>query len=177
MSIQTEYRGHKIHWSDNEDCWSCWDLSDKVRSSPKLSAIKSAIDRLYFAERKGAATFCWEVDRSTVSLVDASVVEYLGCKQRCRWNGETDTEHKVAVVARRSTGLSAKPSRAEKNITELFPKTAEFYAAWQEYVALSAAAKSASKAADNAFSALPRLTLGDVAKLVELASRDKPHDS
>lgn len=167
--VKTEYRGHTIRWSDNEDAWTCYDLSDKVRSSPKLSILKGHIDRLYLAERKKASTPCWELSSHSSTRIEGSVVEYLKAKEERSWSSQKveRVRHIVAVVAQRSG--SERPSRAEKDLDNLAPMTPEFDAAWAEFCALNTLAKAAEKRARDAFAALPRLQLDDVQKLVDLA--------
>jgi hypothetical protein len=165
------YRGHKINWSDNSDEWTCYDLSDKVRSSPKLSLIRAAIDRLYLAERKANAVPCFELgihgDRT-----ESHVSEYLGPKIDRSWDGrETKTRHKVAVVAVRSG--SERPSRRELELTNLMASTPEAEAAWGHDRKLYVAEQEAKRAADEAWAAIPRLTLDQIAALVELHNRDE----
>lgn len=167
--VKTEYRGHVIRWSDNEDAWTCYDLSDKVRSSPKLSILKGHIDRLYLAERKRSATPCWELSSYSNGRTEGSVVEYLKAKEERSWSSQKvgRVQHIVAVVAQRSG--SERPSRAEKDLDNLAPMTPEFDAAWAEFQRLHQLAKEAEKRARDAFTALPRLQLADVQKLVDLA--------
>lgn len=169
MSVETKYRGHSIRWSDNEDCWACYDLSDKVRSSPKLSTIKAAIDRLYLAERKAAGVECWEISSYDGKRTPATVVEYLGKKvDRNSWSSAPDRVfHKVAVVAKR--GGAERPARRETECDKLARPGAEFDAAWEIYTRAVADKKAAEKRAASAFAALPRLQVSDIAKLVELA--------
>lgn len=167
---ETFYRGHKIRWSDNSDEWTCYDLSDKVRSSPKLSLIKAAIDRLYLAERKANAVPCFEIGHDG-TRTESNVVEYLGAKIQRAWSGgEQRTEHKVAVVATRKG--SERPSRREAKLDDLMPSNVDVDAAWLHYQSLRAIEKRAKAAADAALKAIPRLTLDDVTALVELHDRE-----
>jgi hypothetical protein len=171
MSVATEYRGHTIRWSDNEDCWTCYDLSDKVRSSLKLSNIKAAIDRLYLAERKEAGVECWEISPSEAKRTASKVVEYLGVKEnRHYFTRELQSiSYNVAVVAKRYG--SDRPARAQTECSSLGKPGAEFEAAWETYISALADAKAAQKRASDAYSALPRLTVDDISKLVELAHK------
>jgi hypothetical protein len=173
MSITTEYRGHKIMWSDNTDEWTCYDLSDKVRSSPKLSVIKDAIDRLYLAERKAAGTPCWELSQHSNARYPAQIIEYLGAKTESSWTrGKPDTvKHKIAVVATRNG--NERPSRREAYITELAPLGPETDAAWQVYAGAVAERKAAEKRERDAYAAIPRIDLEAISKLVELHAKDK----
>lgn len=167
---QTEYRGHKIRWSNNADEWTCYDLSDKVRSSPRLSLIKAAIDRLYLAERKSIATPCFEIGYNG-ERTESNVVEYLGFKIQRSWSGgDQKTEHKVAVVAKR-TG-SERPSRCERDLYSLMPVSAEAEAAYSEFKRLREIEKRAKADADAALEAVPRLTLDDIQALVDLHNRE-----
>lgn len=166
MDPTTVYRGHTIRWSDNSDEWTCYDLSDKVRSSPKLSRIKAAIDRLYLAERKANATPCYELSQHG-KRIESTVVEYLGARTKTSWTGNTTTTtHKVAVVAKREG--SERPSRREAELTSLAPATPEVERAYSEYLALKAEAQAAADKADRAFKAIPRLSLDDIEALVRL---------
>lgn len=176
MSVATEYRGHTIRWSDNEDCWTCYDLSDKVRSSPKLSNIKAAIDRLYLAERKDAGVECWEISQSDCKRTFSKVVEYLGPKENRHYFTKElqSVSHKVAVVAKRAG--SDRPSRAQTECAMLGKPGDEFDAAWKVYVDATAEAKAAQKRVSEAYSALPRLSVEDISRLVELAEKDTTHE-
>lgn len=166
----TTYRGHTIQWSDNSDKWVCYDLSDKVRSSPKLSLIKAAIDRLYLTERKNKAVQCYELSTHG-QRVESNVVEYLGEKVHRSWGSKPEiTDHKVAVVAQRHG--SERPSRRETTLDKLMPVTPEAEDAYQRYERLNAEAKAAGKRADDAFKAIPRLKPYDVRALIELYGRD-----
>ena len=169
---ETTYRGHVIRWSDNSDEWTCYDLSDRVRSSPKLSVIKTAIDRMYLAERKDNAVECHVLGRSG-TRIDGTVVEYL--KPRIQWQGRSQEyiEHRVAVVYQ-SAG-STKRARSEKKLDELAPLTAEADTAYQEYLTLKKIADDAVATAKKAFDQIPRLTPDDLTALVELYERgDEP---
>lgn len=166
-----EYRGHTIRWSDNEDCWTCWDLSDKVRSSPKLSTIKAHIDKLYLAERKANATPCYELGRER--RVESMVVEYLGERKEKSWRklGEFTITHRVAVVAKRDK--NDRPARKEATLPALSPVSPEADAAWQHYAVLAHELKLAERRAAEAFDALPRLKPEDVQKLIDLHNAEK----
>ena len=50
--IETEHKGYKITYSDNEDVWRCWELNVEHE---KLSKLKQRIDRLSLEARKEAA--------------------------------------------------------------------------------------------------------------------------
>lgn len=171
MSVATVYRGHKIQWSDNSDEWTCYDLSDRVRSSPKLSLIKAAIDRLYLAERKENATPCFEITRNDGSRVESSVVEYLGERyERAYGKTPEKIKHRVAVVAKR-TG-SERPSRRETELAALAPASPDTETAWANFKALYDAAREADRTATAAFAAIPRLQPKDISALIKLHSEE-----
>ena len=50
--IETEHKGYRISYSDNEDVWRCWELNIEHE---KLSKLKQRIDRLSLEARKEAA--------------------------------------------------------------------------------------------------------------------------
>lgn len=176
MAISTKYRGHVISWSDNLDEWTCYDLSDKVYSSPKLSNIKAAIDRLYLAERKEASVPCWEISGHSAQRIESNVVEYLGEKVDRNWstNQYEVVDHKVAVVATRKG--NERPARKQTELGLLSPKTPEVEEAWAHYVKLDAEAKRASKRATEAYYAIPRMKVEDVAELVRLYKLEEEKD-
>lgn len=168
----TTYRGHSIRWSDNSDEWVCYDLSDKVRSSPKLSLIKAAIDRMYLAERKSSAVTCYELSYSGGQRTESNVVEYLGENREKSWSRPDDVTvtHKIAVVAKRSG--SERPSRRETELDKVMAVGLEADAAWAHFQELHRAAEKAKRAADDAHEALPRLALQEISALVDLHNRN-----
>lgn len=169
--VQTIYRGHTIRWSDNSDEWTCYDLSDKARSSPKLSLIKASIDRLYLTERKSNAIPCFEISHGG-QRCESNVTEYLGPDhQRAYANVPEKVVHKVAVVATRSG--SERPARRQTELGTLMPVSAEAEAAWAIYADLNAKAGEAVRLAREALDAVPRMTPDQIKPLVALFERDQ----
>jgi hypothetical protein len=173
--IETEYRGYRIIYSENQDEWTCHDAGDGIRHA-KLTGIKAKIDAMLLAERKRGATACLEISgygMECIMLVDATVIEYLGPIQErdgyaSRWKPITD--HKVAVMSRRRG--SEKASRREERLSGLAQDTAEARDAWAEAMRLHKIYMDARKAYEAAVKAIPRLTLGDVMPLVFISGID-----
>lgn len=171
--VETTYRGHKIYWSDNADCWTCRDLDGKMQSAPKLSSIKAHIDKLYLSERKQSAVPCFEIGHSG-DFIEGSVVEYLGQRVGISWRDPNKIGHKVAVVARREG--SGKPSRREASLDEVFPMSPDTVTAYENYKRLENEAKAAQRAAYDAKQAIPRMTPEDVQALIDIYKRGEGND-
>jgi hypothetical protein len=169
--ISIEYRGHTIRWADNEDCWTCWDLGNKAKSSPKLSVIKAAIDKIYLAERKAASTQCWEINSHSGTREFANVIEYVGPKVERAWAGEitSETKHIVGVVAKREG--SERNSRKDIETSRLAPVGEATDKAWAAYEVAMESRKLAQSRERDALAAVPRLSLDDINELVALASK------
>lgn len=60
--IETEHRGHTIHWSDNEDMWRCSDLD---LSNTSLSRLKDAINKRYLQLRKASSVKAYMLQSGT----------------------------------------------------------------------------------------------------------------
>lgn len=171
MSIETEYRGYNIRFSENEDEWRCYDAGDGIKH-PKLSGVKAKIDSLLLAERKIGATMCFEIDkyRGCVSLTESTVIEYLGPKLERRNNIPFIAAQKVAVVSRRRG--NTKSARREDTLDGLAPDSDETRAAWAEAQRLHVILAAAQKTYDAAVKAIPRLTLADIQPLVKISGLD-----
>lgn len=173
--IKTEYRGHAIFYGENSDEWHCNDVGRSGASSSSLAKVKQAIDKMYLDLRKKAATPCFEIGIYNRGQRTESVcIEYIEpVWEGGGWNTAVPrhvANHKVAVVAKRDG--STKPSRRETKLSELMPDTPEAEAAWQEFKRLCAIAEAANKAANAAFDAIPRLTVDDIAALVEIKNNE-----
>lgn len=154
--IETEYKGHKIRWSDNEDQWvvSGW---DKMQG-PSLAKLKQRIDKELLEVRKAGAVRCLRVMTSLGSstLEDATVVEYLGGNQ-------------VAAMLPVAFDRTGKLSRQHVNLSYLAHDTWEVRDAVERASALKRKAEELSRQADSIIKAIPRLTVADIPALVKAA--------
>lgn len=162
-TIETEYRGHKITYSENSDEWRCWDIE---YSNISMQKVKAKIDAFYLKLRKESAVPCYELSSYGVpSKTESTIIEFVKTVEQRAWatNKLTKLEHKVAVVARRSGNDRA--SRRETEINSLMPETPEALAAFSKAEHLYADVKKATDAFNEAFAAIPRIKLEDVSEL------------
>ncbi|TGT90884.1 MULTISPECIES: hypothetical protein [unclassified Mesorhizobium] len=169
--IETTYRGHLIRYGENSDTWYAHDLGFEA-SNQSLAKLKTQIDKMYLDLRKKAAVKAFEIRPGYMgqlpTCAEATVTEYLKSfsEKDYRTGGQTLTRHKVAVVALRRDNDRA--SRAEKELSDLMPNTPEAQAAYDEALRLYEVTKAAQKAADEAFKAIPRLSIDDIRELVRI---------
>lgn len=170
------YRGHEIKWSENMEEWTCYDLSGKVKSAEKPSKIKAAIDKMYLDRRKASAIPVLEITYggggTRSELIDAKVTEYVKCIKSSSWSSKPPPDrHVVAVSALRSG--NDRPTRLEKEITELAIDTPEVRDAYAAYLDAYTTSQQWLKKANELREAIPRLTLDDIKPMVELYEQMK----
>lgn len=170
------YRGYTIRWSDNEDCWVCYDAGKGI-NNVSLLKLKEAIDRLNRKERKDAALSCFEIDarHNAVEKVEASLIEYLGPKiERAAWHENKPPQivgHKVASVALR--GGNSQASRRETTLDKFMPDTPEAHEAFHRAELAAAMVREANAVLKLAVGMIPRVSIEEIQKLVELHEADK----
>ncbi|TIT80123.1 MAG: hypothetical protein E5W57_04120 [Mesorhizobium sp.] len=174
--IETTYRGHLIRYGENSDEWYCSDLESGNNSHASLAKLKAKIDKMYLDLRKKAAVKAFEINPGYMGrlpeCIEATVTEYLKTFTEKNWKGvEGPTRHKVAAVALRRDNDRA--SRAEKELANLMPDTPEAHAAYAEALRLYEVTKAAQLAADEAFKAIPRLSLDDIRELVRIKETER----
>ena len=166
-----EYRGHTIRWSDNEDKWSCSDFSV---SSASLAAVRRNIDDHYRRLRKSAAVECLRVSEYSHPFTsDATLVEYLGAKESRSRNRETGAQevtvwHEVAAMSARRA--PERPGRTKGKLDEFIANTPENVAVLTQADDLIRESKRLEKAARTLVAGIPRLTIDDIAGLVQAGS-------
>lgn len=171
MTMETEYKGYKITYSENGDEFVCYDAGHGM-SAPTLSKIKEKIDRIALSIRKAEKVSCYELGRDA-EITESDVIEYLGPKVERPWSGERKpyiAQQKIAVIARRRG--SEKASRREANLSDLMPDTPEAHAALAKAQAAYKAWQDAQKEFQAAHGAIPRLNIEDVAALVKVSGLD-----
>lgn len=173
-SIETEYRGYPIRYSENADEWNCYDVG---YSHASLSKLKAKIDAMHLKLRKASSVTCLEIGRAYegAGFTEASIIDYIGPKETRSWSKEPElTDHKVAAVATR--GGNERPSRRETELSGFAPDTPEARAAIAAWVSADREVKAAEVRSKAARDAIPRLRLDDIAGLVK-ASKSKIEES
>lgn len=184
MVIETEYKGYRILYNDNSDEWSCSDLDV---SDPALSKVKAKIDKILNSRRKleSVSAFYLRTDSKpfTVSLTDATVVEYLGPNVVNDYNvtrlpsgasPKVQRGHKIAVMV----GLDGeRASRRNMPLSHLVADTPETHAAIKVAQDAGAAAKAADAEYRAAVAAIPRLTTDQIAGLVAVSGLPLTHQA
>lgn len=170
--ITTEYRGYTIRWSDNQDCWVCFDAGRGVEHV-SLAKVKEAIDRLNLKQRKESAFACFELsDRhNSVSKTEASIIEYMGAKiERPAWHESDRTPkivgHKVAATAIRDG--HTRITRRETELKNFMPDTPEAHVAFRRAELAAELVREASALFKLALSQIPSVSVEQIAPLVKL---------
>jgi hypothetical protein len=176
-SIEIEYRGHVIRYSENADEWTCYDLNSY--SSPKLSNVKQRIDKMYLDQRRKSALPCYILEggydiHGPLRKIEASIIEYVGPEHRrdhSRGMTADVVDHKVATTAVRHGNERA--SRTVSELSGLMADTPEALAAFDQAVALYKKARAAWDAYREAVKQIPRVSLDDIPDLVRIASNQE----
>lgn len=175
--IETIYRGHTIRYTDNADEWTCYDVQDakgQSYSSPKLSNVKAAIDKMFLDMRKRSAFPCFELGKSHhPTKTAATIIEYVEHKIERNFYRPTEPSidrHVVAAVAQR-TGRE-RAVRRTADITEFMPDTPEAHEAYQRFLAARQRAQEAEKDARDAFDAIPRVSIDMIPDLVRIKNSE-----
>lgn len=174
VSIEVEYRGYTIRYSENGDEWVCYDIaSGKAAAAPTLSKMKGKIDKYMLGIRKESAVTCLEIHSyGNLKFHEANVIEYLGPRlDGGAWTSRERhvSEQQVAVMAARD---KERPSRQEIGLARLAPIGPETDAAIAEAQRLLVIADDANKAYAEAVKGIPRLTLADIEELVKISGLD-----
>lgn len=164
-SIETEHRGVKIRYSDNEDTWYCSELSF---SHASLRRVKARIDKWWKDARSAAVVEVYRVSYDG-TLRPAQVVEYLGDRHGIGRRGP-----QVAVVGQ--SYAKERPSRSEVSLSELTLATPALAALQTELTRLREQKKTIEDEITAKVNAIPRLSLGDIAELVKLRADPEPDE-
>ncbi|UUV43231.1 hypothetical protein RCCWILLIS_59 [Rhodobacter phage RcCWillis] len=165
--IETEYRGHRIIYSENGENWYSPDIEKS--DAPTLSKVKAKIDKMYLDMRKRSAFTGFEIgDYRGPSLTETTIVEYVKEKVERPFlssSKEPTVTHIVAAVAQRSG--REKAARRQCDLSTIAPDTPETHAAFEIAKARWADVQAAEKAYKAAIQAIPRVTVEDIADLVK----------
>lgn len=176
MSLETEYRGYTIRYSENEDRWNCYEVDKK--GAVTLSDMKKRIDAMHLKMRKEASVPCFEIKRREgkdtwdVGLIEAKLIDYVKPRyEGGSWTGKPQyiADHRVATVAKRPG--STRAARQEVYLSTLVPDTDEVHSAIFKANKLGHEAHLAATAFRDAVEAIPRLTLDDIQNLVEASGQ------
>lgn len=173
MTIETEYRGYKIIYSENGDEWRSFEAGDGM-AAPTLSKLKEKIDRLALSERKAASFRCLEFSEyQGFKVIETNIIEYLGpVMDGGGWS------HKPRYIARQKVASVSvrrgkdRATRRETDLSVFLHDTPEVRAALGELERLHRAAEEARRAYDEAREAIPRVTVADIDALVKLSGID-----
>lgn len=175
--IEVSHRGYTIRYADNADEWTCYDVQDakgRSYSSPKLSNVKAAIDKMLLDVRKSNALACFELGIPTSfygpKKTAAKIIEYVERKvERDHYGKKPDTvRHIVASVAQR--GSSERAARRNEDIDKFMPDTPEAHEAFARFEAAAAREREAHAQTQAAFAAIPRVTVEMISELVRVAN-------
>lgn len=161
--LKTEHQGYQITYSENQDLWTCMELSLEDVS---LAKLKAKINKVQLQARKEAAT-------------DVLVLQFRGepipgkaiDAKRAHRLGTMEDELKIGVMVER--GLNDKPSKRWAPLSDLAMPTPETLAAIDEALAASRAVEEASARAKEAWSRIPRATKADLAELIAAADQSE----
>lgn len=175
MSLEVEYRGYRIIYSENMDEWTCFDIGrGKGAVAPTLSKMKAKVDDYLRSIRKEAAVNCLELHTyGGLKAFEATIVEYLGPQlDGGAWTSRPKhvSGHKVAAMAQRDG--ATRVSRQELSLTTLAPIGDATYAAMEEAKRREAILRAAERDLKEAIAAIPRLSLADIDALVKLSGID-----
>lgn len=175
MSLETEYRGYRIAYSENGDEWTCYEIGrGKGATAPTLSKMKAKVDDYLRSLRKQVSITCLELHTHfSLKAIDAVVVEYIGPTiDGGAWTSKARhvSGHKVAAMAMRDG--ATRVSRQEYHLTTFAPISDETYAAIAEAKRKEEILKAADRDFKAAVAAIPRLTLADIDQLVKLSGID-----
>ena len=168
--IDTEYRGHRIIYSENQDNWYAPDIENS--DAPTLSKVKAKIDKMYLDMRKRSAFNGFEISSlGEPALTPTTIVEYVKEKIERSWSDPskiTSSKHIVAAVAQRSG--REKAARRQCQLDDIAPDTPETMVAFENAKALWVEVKRAEKAYRAAVAAIPRVSFDDITDLVKASS-------
>jgi hypothetical protein len=163
--IETEHRGIKVRYSDNEDTWYCSELSF---SHASLRRVKARIDKWWKDARSKAAIDVYRIGTDG-TIRPAQVVEYLGLKGSYHRNRPL-----VAVLS--SYGRTDKPTRSEVNLDELALISPEIEAARVRLETLKQQKRDIDEQITQTVQGLTRLTVEDIPELVKLRENPEPDE-
>lgn len=156
--LETEHRGYKLGYSENNDEWTCYDLGVGSKS---LACAKGMIDKLLLIQRKKHKVDCLRLGRDG-TVKPASIIEYLGHSRSYRGT-------QVASVAYMATnGGADRPSRSTGLLNDFAADTQEVREALIEVVTLHDRAARLTREAARKLEEVPRLRDADIAELIRL---------
>jgi hypothetical protein len=157
MALETEYRGHRVHYAENGDCWSCLDLSIEAGS---LSKVKAQIDATYLKLRKKSAVTVVVLGRNR-GVAEGKAMDARPIRHRT-YQATPGWKHEIGVMRPKGEGQGKNFEKAG----DLALPTPEVYVAIDEAKRLRKLAIEADELADDAWAAIPRITQEDVAGLL-----------
>lgn len=162
-SIETEHRGVKIRYSDNEDTWYCSELSF---SHASLRRVKARIDKWWKDARSAAAMEVYRIGGDG-TIRPAQVVEYLG-------ESTSYGRRRILVAVMGDNHGSGTSRRSEVNLDELALPTAELDVGRALLERLKQQKRDIEDQIARTVRDLPRLTLEDIPELVKLRDNPEP---
>ena len=163
MAIETEHKGYEIRYSENEDCWNCYDL-DVTGTS--LSRIKAAIDKELLKIRKASAVDVIQLSAAHSSERKTTEVRAVDARPvgRRTYNATPGWDYEIGVM---TPGKRGKSFVKASSLAEPTPEVFEQIKAAR---ALQAEADKAEKLAREAWEAIPRISHEYVAGLIKAAT-------
>lgn len=160
-SLEVQYRGYAIRFSENSEEWTCYDI-DYIHAS--LGAVKRKIDLLDRAQRHKAAIPVLVLVTSGWGGVkdwdEATIVEVVTTRHRI-----TEGHSKVAIVRENGDGRKVRRTTTTEQLIQDTPENRQkLTSLCKRYSDLSRQQNEVLKQIE----ALPRLTEKDVARLIGL---------
>lgn len=160
MSLETEHRGYKIIYSENEEVWRCWSLSlDHI----SLAKLKAAINRqLLKASKASVKAPALYLENCSPDLTEVAVTSLADADPEAQWDGHTriapKLHERVWIVGKDRYGGRGESKRQKVRTTMVALDTPEVRA-WGEVLAeLSAIKVEAEKAVKAHRDTFPHLT-------------------
>ena len=175
MTIETEYRGYRITYSENGDEWACYDIaSGRGATALTLSKMKARIDKYLLGVREDASVACLELQSyGRTEPIEVTIIEYLGPK--IEGGGYSGKPYHVASQQVATMGArhgKERQSRRETDLSKCVPLGPETDAALAEARRLGEIMLDAENAYKAAVAAIPRVTIDQIDELIKVSGLD-----
>lgn len=164
LKFSDNYRGYKVHFSENMDQWTCHALG---YSNQSLAKVKAKIDRTCLAIRKKGAREAL-APQYLGSFRAGRIIEYIGKQGKNRY--DRSSHDRVGFIG------DDKGGRTIEKLTDLVKPGPESDAYLSFKEAKDAEILALQNELKDALAALPRYTLEDIEDLVRVAQFNDEDD-
>lgn len=162
MSIETEHRGYKVHYAENQDVWRCWSLEV---DAPTLSGVKRKIDKHDKARRTPTETIPALLISYSGGIEPVSICMMADAPKAEKYGGQMG---KVWVYTQPGQSKARSKVELDKLVALAHPDAPARLQAYRDAVE---ARKAATAIEAEALKAIPRFTYEALAALLPMSDK------